>query len=84
MTNAGDFRKEIKARFAQGVTTGAAFVDVTSGDVHRAVGGYPGANHKMPVCCDVMYAESGKGDVILSAPPKGKGATLTIHYRLPR
>jgi hypothetical protein len=31
-----------------------------------------------------MYAEMDARDEILAAPPKGKGATLTIRYHLPR
>ncbi|MCX6064101.1 MAG: HNH endonuclease [Caldiserica bacterium] len=59
-------------------------VDVTSGDLHRRVGGYPGRNHAMPVCCSVMRQAMQSGDVIIAEPPKGNGATLTIRYRLPR
>ena len=56
------------------------YIDLVSGDIHRAVGGYPSSNHRMPVCCDVMYSRMRKNDVVLSAPPKGKGATLRIRY----
>jgi len=31
-----------------------------------------------------MYAEMREGDRVLCAPPKGRGATLTIRYLLPR
>jgi 5-methylcytosine-specific restriction protein A len=55
-------------------------VDVNSGDLHRQVGGYPGRNHRMPVCCEVMYGKMKGDDAVLSAPPKGKGASLTIRY----
>ncbi|MBO4698645.1 hypothetical protein J5690_03425 [bacterium] len=58
------------------------YVDLTSGDVHRAVGGYPAknGNHRMPVCCDVMSRAMRGDDEVLFEPPKGKGATLTIRY----
>lgn len=59
-------------------------VDVTSGALHRAIGGYPGAHHAMPTCCVVMLAAVHDGDEILSMPPKGRGATLTIRYKLLR
>lgn len=84
MTSSGDFRAELLARFNRGKERNASFVEVTSGDIHRSVGGYPRADHRMPVCCDVMYAEMGARDEIIAAPPKGKGATLTIRYHLPR
>lgn len=38
----------------------------------------------MPSCCQAMYHEQRADDEIISRPPKGKGATLTIRYRLPR
>ena len=37
----------------------------------------------MPVCCEVLYAENGDGDRVVSAHSKGKGAARTIRYRLP-
>ena len=57
------------------------YIDLTSGDIHREIGDYPDStNHRMPVCCDVMYSKMSGDDTVLSAPPKGKGATLTIRY----
>ena len=79
--NAETFRKALRQIFSE---SKAAFVDVTSGDLHRLVGGYPDRNHKMPVCCDVMRKAMQSGDVVLKSPPKGRGATLTIRYILPR
>lgn len=39
----------------------------------------------MPVCCDVMRRMMDSSvDSILSEPPKGKGASLCIRYRIPR
>lgn len=84
MTAAEAFRAELKARLNCGAAAGASFVDVISGDLHRAVGGYPGQNHRMPTCCEVMYAEMEARDQILSAPPNGKGATVSIRYHLLR
>jgi 5-methylcytosine-specific restriction protein A len=48
------------------------------------VGGYPGENHRMPVCCEVMRSTMAPGDQVVETPPSGKGAALTIRYRLPR
>lgn len=81
-----EFREELKSQIARAAMSGAKFVDITSGNLHRAVGGYPGpgGNHAMPSCCNAMYQAQRAGDVILSAPASGKGATLTIRYRLPR
>ena len=59
---------------------------IISGELHSRVGGYPGRDHRMPNCCEVMKAQSASdvGDVIVEQPPSGQGATLTIKYRLPR
>jgi hypothetical protein len=38
----------------------------------------------MPVCCDAMYGEQREGDQVITAPPRGKGTSLTIRYVLPR
>ena len=54
------------------------YIELTSGDVHRELGIYPDRNHSMPSCCRAMKQLMIKGDIILSAPPKGNGASLTI------
>jgi hypothetical protein len=59
-------------------------VEINSGQLHREVGGYPGQNHQMPMCCAVMRSEMSAGDAILQEPPKKQGASLTIRYKLPR
>ncbi|MGO4840773.1 hypothetical protein AB4144_51835, partial [Rhizobiaceae sp. 2RAB30] len=78
------FRKEIQKHFRRALERGAGYVDINSGETHRAIGGYPGRDHRMPVCCEVMYTEMRAGDRIIHQPPKGKGASLTIRYALPR
>ncbi len=84
VTTTSDFRAALNEIFALAEEEGHSFVDLKAGDLHRKVGGYPGHNHRMPVCCDVMRNAMAVGDTILYAPPKGKGATLEIRYRLPR
>jgi len=61
-----------------------SFVDVKSGDLHRILGGYPGPDHRMPICCDVMYHNMRGEDKVLEKPPKGRGASLIIRYYFPR
>lgn len=78
------FAEEIARRFIEAEKLGADSIKVNAGEVHQAVGGYPGKNHSMPTCCDAMYREQRDGDQVVSAPFKGKGATLTIEYMLPR
>ena len=82
--HAEDFRKQLRAEFADATKRGASYVDINSGELHRKVGGYPGPEHSMPSCCQVMYGEQTSFDRVLHAPPKGKGASLTVRYQLPR
>lgn len=83
---ADDFRNELAALFEAASKAGRGTIVVRSGDLHRAVGGYyPDNNHRMPMCCGVMYAEMAEGvDEVLSAPPSGQGASVAIEYLLPR
>lgn len=82
MPTADDFRKELQRRFAR--AAGKTAVEIVSGDVHRTLGGYPGRNHLMPLCCEVMRAEMRGADEVLAEPPRGQGASLRIRYCLPR
>src|SRR5688572_3297116 len=81
---AADFRAILDATLHATQRMGRPYVDVSAGELHRDVGGYPGADHRMPTCCDVMRRAMKGGDEIVSAPPKGNGASLTIRYCLPR
>lgn len=76
------FRNEIERLIRDAKENGFEYVDITSGEVHRNVGGYPGEKHNMPGCCDVMYSMKKIEDEILEAPPKGRGAKLKIRYML--
>ena len=79
-----DFKKELRALLNNTEKQGKRYIDVKSGDLHRQVGGYPGSNHRMPLCCNVMYGEMSTEDEVIKAPPKGKGASVVIRYQLPR
>ncbi len=85
--DATDFHRALDGILRTSAQNGLSDVTVKAGDLHRQVGGYPakaGSSHRMPVCCQVMRSKMQAGDKILSAPPKGDGATLTIRYNLPR
>ena len=82
--NAEEFRRALAELLAAGAELGFAAVDVTAGALHRNVGAYPGTDHRMPMCCQIMREAMTSGDVIVNEPPSGSGATLTIRYRLPR
>lgn len=85
MPTADDFRTELRSQLRTAAASGADQIDITSGDLHRAVGDYPDPKrHRMPVCCEVMCSEMRPGDQVISSPPLGHGATLIIRYILPR
>ena len=79
-----DFERELSRQIDHAQSLGRPYLDVNSGELHRDVGGYPGRDHRMPVCCDVMTASMKASDRIVSQPEKGRGASLTIRYQLPR
>ena len=79
--NTETFRRALQQVFAQAQ---GSFVDVTSGELYRSVGGRTGRDYRMAPCCDVMRQAMHSGDEVLKSPPKGRGATLTIRYLLPR
>ena len=61
---ADDFRTELAGLFEAAANAGRAKMVWRAGDLHRAVGGHPGTNHRMPMCCNVMYAcRSDTGEV---------------------
>jgi len=79
-----DFENKLLEKLREAQEKNQSYVDITSGDVHRSVGGYPGKDHRMPVCCDVMKELMTGKDEIIQQPPSGMGATLVIRYHLPR
>ncbi len=78
------FRAKLDEVLAKAESTGLATVDVNAGYLHRLLGGYPGTDHRMSVCCDVMRQALLPGDQVMVEPPKGKGASFIVRYRLPR
>ena len=79
-----DFQVVLDRILTEAEVLGRSSVEIKSGDLHRKVGGYPGTNHRMPICCQVMKNNMMFGDKIMEQPPSGKGATLLISYQLPR
>jgi 5-methylcytosine-specific restriction protein A len=79
-----DFFQELERLFSDAGKRDETSIRVKAGDLHRLIGGYPGTNHRMPVCCSVMMSVMADGDEIIREPPKGNGASLTIEYQLPR
>jgi len=84
MPDRDDFQTQLARVFEVASDLGLSFIDLKAGDLHRMVGGYPGQDHRMPICCNVMYDSVQDKDRILDKPRKGKGANLIIRFQLPR
>ena len=85
MPTKDEFLADIRTQLREAEVRGATFCEINAGALHRKLGGYPAAGrHQMPACCDAMIAEQKAGDKVVQSPPKGKGASLTISYALPR
>jgi len=86
MPTSEDFKTELYRMMNKALFEGKTTAEINAGDLHRRVGGYPGPNHRIPVCCVVMLAAfaPAAGDVILEEPLSGQGANLTIRYVLPK
>ena len=79
-----DFQAELERLFTTAQKCGFVAVEVCAGALHRRVGDYPGADHRMPVRCGVMRKSMNDSDSVVDEPEKGIGATLIIRYSLPR
>lgn len=86
MPTAGEFCEVLYRMFYRAFREDHAAVEISAGELHRRVGGYPGPDHRMPICCGVMRAalDLEAGDQIVEEPPSGQGASLRIRYMLPR
>lgn len=83
--SAANFRSELSAQIDRATRQGRPHVEVNAGELHRVVGGYPGENHRMSICCQVMRDEAEAGDAtVIYETNSGKGAALTIRYKVPR
>jgi 5-methylcytosine-specific restriction protein A len=78
------FRNTLHDVLTEAASQGQSRIQIAAKELHRRVGGYPGPDHRMPMCCDVMYEFVRHGDTVVAAPPKRKGASLLIEYVLPR
>ena len=85
MPTAEVFRLELHRMMLEAMQEGREFAEINAGELHKRVGDYPGRNHRMPVCCEVMWAALAPdaGDTIVVEPPSGQGASLTVRYVLP-
>lgn len=84
MPTKDDFRRELCRHLQEASECGASALTISSGALHRALGGYPGIHHQMATCCDAMNEEIREGDQMISAPGSSRGPLLLIRYQLPR
>ena len=85
MPTATELREQLLEGFRIAEERRLESVVVNSRELYRKIGDYPnGGNHRMPVCSGVMRSAMQRGDLIITQPPKGKGANLTIQYVIPR
>lgn len=81
---ANDFANELSAMLAGAAELGLSAVEISAGDLHRRVGGYPGTDHRMPMSCAAMEKAMQDGDALLPNTLKKYGASFTVRYALPR
>ena len=74
--------ENIRVYFQITTHKGQPSIVIQAGKLHRIVGGYPGKNHRMPVCCGVMRKRMQTGDTILPNSLRKDGASLQICYLL--
>ena len=84
MPSIDHFHRELRAQFEYAEKRRAKNIVVNSGELHRAVGGYPGPNERLQLCCEVMKDEMKSGDVVIGNLDNCRGAALIIRYQLPR
>ncbi len=84
MPSKDEFRAALRNILWEAERKGARVIDVNARGLHRKIADYPSPDHRMPACCEAMHEERRAGDLALSVPPEGFGASLTIRYHLPR
>ena len=76
-----DFEIALQTRLQHAKEERKHTLGVRSGDLHQDVGGYPGPNHQMSLCCDVMREAMGSDDTIESSE-SNPGPNLLVRYRV--
>ena len=82
MVSVDHFRRGLLLQMSRASSFGLIDILITSGDLYRALGGYPGSTNGMPSCCNAMQDEMRIGDVLLVDCTDGPG--MTVRYLLPR
>ena len=77
-----DFQRGLDRMREDARNCGETSIVITSGDLHRRVGGYPGSDHRMPTCCDVMEKNMKGSDKVLPNALKRYGASFKVRYNI--
>ena len=75
-----DIRTYIESLFQTAKEQKVEYIELISGDIHRALG----MRNAMPPVCIVMYEKMISGDEVLRTTPSGKSSTIRIRYYLSR
>lgn len=84
MPSIDHFQHVLHAQLEEAAKRYAKNIVINAGELHRAVGGYPGPDQRLQTCCDVMKAEMRTGDAIIGDLANAQAAALMIRYQLPR
>jgi hypothetical protein len=84
MVSVDHFRQELLAQMGAASSFGEIDILITSVNLCRALGGYPGTKRDMSACCDAMQDEMRLGDVLLVERASAAAAGMTVCYLLPR
>ena len=87
VTNTKDFELKLSELLRNAELQKWRFIDISSGNLHQLVGGYPSTkneDHVMPICCNVMRKLQKPNDEILHESPSGQSTKLIIRYYIPR
>ena len=86
LPTADALRQKLHEIFVHATDEGKSHIDVTAKKLHGFFDGYPGQNHRMRLCCEIMRGAKTEVDEILHPhqPPSGQGPSFEIRYKLPR
>lgn len=71
-----DIRAYIQKLLMDAFQSAEPYIDLLSKDIHKQLG----LKNRYPMVCSAMYHFKTGSDAVLTAPPKGNGATVKIRY----
>lgn len=67
-----DFQNKLNEIFQFAEEHNLIAITVKSGNLHNLVQKVKDGNHRMPICCDVMYQNMKTEDIVVESPTKRK------------